>query len=86
MPHRHRAHTHDTTTTSSVTDFLPFQVEVGCGVSYEAGIPLLHRLHEMYHVNEIEDEQLRKGFTFVLCTPSCAAQRSHHRLRLASLY
>ncbi|WP_328765008.1 MULTISPECIES: hypothetical protein [unclassified Streptomyces] len=40
----------------------------------------------MYHVNEIEDEQLRKGFTFVLCTPSCAAQRSHHRLRLASPY
>lgn len=51
---------------AQLMDFLPFQVEVGCGVSYEAGIPPLHRLHEMYHVNEIEDEQLRKGFTFVL--------------------
>nr|WSX54089.1 hypothetical protein OG409_37350 [Streptomyces sp. NBC_00974] len=51
---------------AQLTDFLPFQVEVGCGVSYEAGIPPLHRLHEMYHVNEIEDEQLGKGFTFVL--------------------
>ncbi|MGW0971823.1 hypothetical protein [Streptomyces sp. NPDC002516] len=51
---------------AQLTDFLPFQVEVGCGVSYEAGIPPLHRLHEIYHVNEIEDEQLRKGFTFVL--------------------
>ncbi|MCX5129423.1 hypothetical protein [Streptomyces sp. NBC_00347] len=51
---------------AQLTDFLPFQVEVGCGVSYEAGIPPLHRLHEMYHVNKIEDEQLRKGFAFVL--------------------
>ncbi|MFD9515049.1 cysteine hydrolase family protein [Streptomyces mirabilis] len=51
---------------AQLADFLPFQVEVGCGVSYEAGIPPLHRLHEIYHVNEIEDEQLRKGFTFVL--------------------
>lgn len=51
---------------AELIDFLPFQVEVGCGVSYEAGIPPLHRLHEIYHVNEIEDEQLRKGFTFVL--------------------
>ncbi|MET7897006.1 hypothetical protein [Streptomyces mirabilis] len=51
---------------AQLTDFLPFQVEVGCGVSYEAGIPPLHRLHEMYHVNEIEDELLGKGFTFVL--------------------
>ncbi|MFC9818152.1 hypothetical protein ACFVJM_39590 [Streptomyces virginiae] len=39
---------------AQLTDFLPFQVEVDCGVSYEAGIPPLHRLHEMYHVNEIE--------------------------------
>ncbi|MER5932490.1 hypothetical protein [Streptomyces sp. NPDC002054] len=53
-------------TLEQLKDFLPFQVEVGCGVSYEAGIPPLHRLHEIYHVNEIEDEQLRKGFTFVL--------------------
>ncbi|MFD7003905.1 sensor histidine kinase [Streptomyces mirabilis] len=44
---------------AQLADFLPFQVEVGCGVSYEAGVPPLHRLHEIYHVNEIEDEQLR---------------------------
>ncbi|WP_030872629.1 hypothetical protein [Streptomyces sp. NRRL F-2747] len=53
-------------TLEQLKDFLPFQVEVGCGVSYEAGIPPLHRLHEIYHVNEIADEQLGKGFTFVL--------------------
>ncbi|MCJ1680481.1 hypothetical protein MTF65_24670 [Streptomyces sp. APSN-46.1] len=51
---------------AQLLDHLPFQVEVGCGVSYEAGIPPLHRLHEMYHVNLIEDELLGKGFTFVL--------------------
>ncbi|MFD8141772.1 hypothetical protein [Streptomyces sp. NPDC059708] len=51
---------------AQLTDFLPFQVEAGCGVSYEAGIPPLHHLHEIYDVNEIEDELLGKGFTFVL--------------------
>ncbi|GGS38139.1 hypothetical protein Snoj_27950 [Streptomyces nojiriensis] len=51
---------------AQLTDFLPFQVEVGCGVSYEAGIPPLHRLHEIYRVNEIEDIELGKGTTFIL--------------------
>ena len=30
--------------------YLPFQVELGCGPSVEAGIPPLHRLHEIYGV------------------------------------
>ncbi|MET9658134.1 hypothetical protein [Streptomyces sp. NPDC006510] len=40
---------------SGLADFLPFQVEVGCGMSVEAGIPALHRLHEVYRVTDRAD-------------------------------
>jgi NAD-dependent SIR2 family protein deacetylase len=33
-----------------LVEFLPFQVELGCGISSEAGIPPLHFLHELYTV------------------------------------
>lgn len=36
----------------SILDFLPFQIELGCGPSIEAGIPPLHRLHEIYRVTQ----------------------------------
>lgn len=45
---------------STLADFLPCQVEVGCGMSVEAGIPPLHRLHEIYRVTN------RADHTFVL--------------------
>ncbi|MEO7194978.1 MAG: Sir2 family NAD-dependent protein deacetylase [Pseudonocardiaceae bacterium] len=35
---------------SMLDRYLPFQVEVGCGMSVEAGVPALHRLHEIYQV------------------------------------
>lgn len=35
---------------AALADYLPFQTEVGCGMSIEAGIPPLHRLHEIYRV------------------------------------
>lgn len=34
--------------------FLPFQIELGCGISTEAGIPPLHFLHDLYSVTERE--------------------------------
>ncbi|GAA3754591.1 hypothetical protein [Salinactinospora qingdaonensis] len=36
---------------------VPFQVEVGCGTSVEAGIPPLHRLHEIYRVTTRHDNK-----------------------------
>ena len=32
--------------------YVPFQIEIGCGPSVEAGIPPLHRLHEIYRVTD----------------------------------
>ena len=37
---------------SVLKDLTPFHVEVGCGVSIEAGIPALHNLHELYRVTD----------------------------------
>jgi hypothetical protein len=37
---------------AELVNYLPFQVEVGCGLSVEAGIPALHRLHEIYRVTD----------------------------------
>ncbi|MFD3662658.1 hypothetical protein ACFWVF_18970 [Streptomyces sp. NPDC058659] len=42
---------------SMIADFLPFQVEVGCGMSVEAGVPPLHRLHEVYRVTDMSDHR-----------------------------
>jgi hypothetical protein len=47
-------------------DFLPFQVEVGCGTSIEAGIPPLHFLHEVYRVTERKDNSLTQSHAFTL--------------------
>lgn len=41
---------------SGLLSHLPFQVEVGCGTSVEAGIPPLHRLHEVYRVTDRTDD------------------------------
>ncbi|MFD6391177.1 hypothetical protein [Nocardia sp. NPDC060259] len=35
-----------------LTQHLPFQVELGCGMSVEASVPALHRLHEIYQVTD----------------------------------
>ncbi len=37
-----------------IVNHLPFHVEVGCGISLEAGIPALHRLHELYRVTDLD--------------------------------
>lgn len=34
---------------------LPFHVEVGCGISLEAGIPALHHLHQLYNVTNLQN-------------------------------
>ena len=39
-----------TPTLGPLARYLPFQAELGCGPSVEAGIPPLHRLHEIYSV------------------------------------
>lgn len=45
---------------SVLADFLPFQVEIGCGTSIEAGIPPLHRLHEIYRVTDRQGHEPRE--------------------------
>lgn len=45
-----RGHPVITPTLAPLADYLPFQAELGCGPSTEAGIPPLHRLHEIYGV------------------------------------
>jgi len=39
---------------------LPFQVELGCGPSIEAGIPPLHALHSLYDITD-------SGGNFIFC-------------------
>jgi hypothetical protein len=54
---------------SVLADFLPFQVEIGCGTSVEAGIPPLHRLHEIYRVTDRQGDDPREH-RFTL-SPAC---------------
>lgn len=51
---------------TGILDFLPFQVEVGCGMSIEAGIPPLHYLHEVYRVTDRRDNALTQSHAFTL--------------------
>ncbi|MGP4089641.1 hypothetical protein [Streptomyces sp. KR55] len=51
---------------SGLLDYLPFQVEVGCGTSIEAGIPPLHYLHEVYRVTARKDNTLTQSHAFTL--------------------
>ncbi|MER5971457.1 hypothetical protein ABT112_17270 [Streptomyces sp. NPDC002055] len=51
---------------SGLLDYLPFQVEVGCGSSIEAGIPPLHYLHEVYRVTARKDNALTQSHAFTL--------------------
>ena len=41
-----------------LTSYLPFHLEVGCGLSMEAGVPPLHFLHDVYQVSD----RVRKKF------------------------
>jgi len=50
---------------SELKNYLPFQVEVGCGTSFEAGVPPLHRLHEIYRVTS-RDDNMPGTYTFTL--------------------
>ncbi len=40
--------------TKDLEDFLPMQVELGCGPSIEAEIPPLHYLHKVFYVSDVE--------------------------------
>lgn len=51
---------------TELLDFLPFQVEVGCGTSIEAGIPPLHFLHEVYRVTARKDNTLTQSHAFTM--------------------
>ena len=37
---------------NEVAEFMPCQIEMGCGPSFEAGVWPLHVLHEIYSINE----------------------------------
>ncbi len=43
-----------------ISKYLPFQVELGCGPSIEAGIPPLHVLHSLYDITD-------SGGNFIFC-------------------
>ncbi len=51
---------------SGLLDFLPFQAELGCGTSIEAGIPPLHFLHQVYRVTARRDNALTQAHPFTL--------------------
>ncbi|MFC9084899.1 SIR2 family protein [Nocardiopsis dassonvillei] len=51
---------------SGILDVLPFQVEIGCGTSIEAGIPPLHYLHEVYRVTQRTDNALTQSHPFTM--------------------
>ncbi|MFE4519368.1 hypothetical protein ACFRMQ_34900 [Kitasatospora sp. NPDC056783] len=51
---------------TQLKDLLPFQVEVGCGTSIEAGIPPLHFLHEVYRVTDRKDNALTQSHGFTM--------------------
>ncbi|MFI6595021.1 hypothetical protein ACIBHX_02165 [Nonomuraea sp. NPDC050536] len=51
---------------SELLDYLPFQVEMGCGTSIEAGIPPLHYLHEVYRVTARKDNALTQSHPFTM--------------------
>lgn len=39
---------------SALVQLRPFHVELGCGASIEAGVPALHRLHDLYRVTDTD--------------------------------
>ncbi|UED84868.1 hypothetical protein [Streptomyces profundus] len=51
---------------SELRDHLPFQVEIGCGTSIEAGVPPLHHLHEVYRVTARKDNTVGQSHAFTL--------------------
>lgn len=51
---------------SELANYLPFQVEVGCGTSIEAGIPPLHYLHEVYRVTARKNNALTQAHPFTM--------------------
>lgn len=51
---------------SELVNHLPFQVELGCGTSIEAGIPPLHFLHEVYRVTARKDNTLTQSHAFTM--------------------
>ncbi|MGW3169614.1 hypothetical protein [Streptomyces sp. NPDC001153] len=51
---------------AGLADFLPFQVELGCGTSIEAGVPPLHFLHEIYRVTARRDNALTQAHAFTM--------------------
>jgi hypothetical protein len=51
---------------TGLLDYLPFQVEVGCGTSIEAGVPPLHFLHEVYRVTDRRGNTPTQSYAFTL--------------------
>lgn len=54
---------------SELANYLPFQVEIGCGTSIEAGVPPLHFLHSVYRVTARKDNALTQSHAFTM-TPA----------------
>ncbi|MFJ5819348.1 hypothetical protein ACIQGT_36470 [Streptomyces sp. NPDC093108] len=51
---------------SDLKNYLPFQVEIGCGTSVEAEVPPLHFLHQVYRVTTRTDNVMKDAHPFVL--------------------
>lgn len=64
-----------------LANYLPFQIELGCGISTEAGIPPLHYLHDLYSVSDRETGAFVFGggadtlLSQVLCDPAFQLHR-----------
>lgn len=66
--------------------FLPFHVEVGCGLSMESGIPPLHYLHDLYRVSNRSDNTFVLGedddvIPRLLASPKAALRDLTHMYR-----
>jgi len=59
--HGTRSDTVNSITAHDLPSLFPAQLEIGCGPSIEAGVPPLHRLHEMYNITRKDGSYILHG-------------------------
>lgn len=64
----------------------PFHIEIGCGLSVEAGIPALHHLHELYRVTDLDSGRFIFGDDSDDLIPRLAERPLVELPRLGSLF
>ncbi len=71
---------------SALTSLCPFQVELGCGASIEAGVPPLHHLHELYRVTEMDSGRFIFGGVHDDLIARLLISPGHEFARLGTLF